>query len=400
MAVGRALVAAVLAGAASLAASAYAASMEIGDRRLFATGPAATVPVPPEFLPAGVRAPAAQSPLTAGQHDALAAALWRNPLDQRLVNLLYVDAVRTGRDRTGKQASGRGAQTLGRLGWRYTQAQQNLMLRAALEERFPEVVDRADGLLRRQKMTDQAIAMLMAMEAIPQVHGLVVDKLLGDPLWRHDYLLRIAAQTPPQILDARIRTMRSLLSDPGDVSRAELAPTLQALIGSGRPRAAYDLWTQKAGPARANLVRDPAFRAATANAGDTTAIPFEWRFSQNLGYAASAGPDGATIIWDGRGVPVFMSQLVPVRPGRSYLLAITGRADSGRLADLIAPTLACGRASVAFAPIGTMTDNTRWRSGPVPPDCEMAELTIGGSVDTGAQATTMDIGRIVLQPAG
>lgn len=395
---GPALIVGMVAGGTSLAAAVWAGSLQANAAVLSASRPAQTVPIPREFMPSGMRVPALQPPLTADQRDRTRVALWRDPLDQKLVNTLYVDAVR----RAGNNAATRPAvRTLAGLGWRYTPAQQNLMMRAAYDARFGDVIDRADALLRRQKLTDQAITMLVAMEAIPQVHDMVVGKLLGEPMWRHDYLLRIGPQAPTQILDARIHTMRVLLRKPDGVSRAELAPTLQALVGAGRARDAYDLWAMKAGaPGRGNLIRDPDFRFAAALAGDDTAIPFEWRMNQSLGYSADANGNGATVTWDGRGVPVFMNQLVLVTPGRSYMLTIEGRADVGALRPLLVATLGCGAVSIAFVPVDGPEGAARFRSAPIPSGCDIADVAIGGDVDAGRRAVVMEIGRVALQPAG
>jgi hypothetical protein len=388
----------MLAGAASLAAAVWAGTMQANVTALFTSNPATIIPFPKAFLTAGNAPPPTRLPLTAEQLNRLRGALWGDPLDQKLVNLLYVDAVRTGKSDADIRLM---ARTLARLGWRYTQAQQNLMVGAALDTRFPEMVDRADGLLRRQKLSDQTIIMLIAMEAVPQVHGLVVDKLLADPIWRHDYLLRIGTQAPAQILEARLQTMRTLLRSPVGARRAELVPIIQALVANGRGRAAYKLWEIKAGrTSERNLLRDPRFQTAAETASEETVIPFEWHLNQNLGYSTDASHEGVTINWDGHGVPVFINQLVPVDQGRSYMLTIQGHADSGKLQDLLAPSFGCGQGAVPFTPVGSSGATVRYRSGPVPVGCDMADLLIAGSVDAGLRGTTMDIAWVALQPAG
>lgn len=384
-------------GLVSLAASAYAASLDKIEQRLLATRPETAAPIPKAYLPAGVLSPSSRPPLTPEQRILLRSALWQNPLDQRLVNFVYVDLVR---GREGGAGTLKAAAVLGRLGWRFTPAQQNLMVRAALERRFPEVVDRADSLLRRQKLTDQAIAMLTAMEGIPSVHNLVVRKLSGRPMWRQDYLLRIGAQSSPQLLDARVKTLHVLLASPQGVSRTELAPALDALVATGRGLAAYALWELKAGKRTgANLVRDPRFQAAASSTGDPFASPFEWRMHQDLGYSADISSQGVTISWDGRSVPVFLNQLVPVAPGGSYVLKIEGHSDSGKLSELLSPSIGCGQVNVGFTAGEEGNGVASFRSGPVPADCRLGNLSISGAIDSGARAATIDIGQMHLQRA-
>lgn len=393
-----ALIAGIGAGVGTLVAAAWLGSMQIDGQLLNASMPARTVPVPPELIPAGATLPPMPPPLTLGQVRQLRAALWRDPLDAALVNILYVDAVR----KRGAGAATRSiARTLALLGWRHSFAQQNLMLRAAIDQRFNEVIDRVDGLMRRQKATDQAITMLIAMETLPQVHKAVVAKLLGRPMWRYEYLVRIGPQAPALFLDARYDTVRTLLSAPGGMSRAELAPSVQSLVANGRAHAAYLLWSRKAGPISGiNVLRDSEFHTAAALSGNDTVIPFEWQFNQSLGYSADANGQGVSINWDGRGVPVFMTQLVPVVSGRSYRLSVEGHADSGNFADMLAPTLTCGQAVITFNAVGYADGRTTFMSAPVPAGCDMATFAIGGNVDSGARAVTMEIDRVALQRAG
>lgn len=392
----RSLIFGLSVGAVSLGAAGWSAAQHADAMSLAASRPAQAVPPPREFVPPGTRVSGVPTPLTASQRQRLSAAIWRDPLDQRLFNYLYVDKIRTA---GAGAASLPAARALARLGWRYTPAQQNLMLRSAVDGRFGDVIDRADALLRRQKLTDQAITMLVAMEAIPQVHQTVVDKLLGDPMWRHDYLVRIGARAPTQILDARLDTMRVLLRTPDDVSRAELAPTLEALFANGRGRDAYQLWARKAGPRRAgNALRDGNFREAVSLTGDELRVPFEWRLNQNLGFSTNAEGRGVVINWDGRGVPVFMTQVVPVLPGRRYAATIRGRSDSGELSQLLSPSLICGQVTVTFDAVAGGAGGARFQSAPVPARCDVAVFALNGAVDAGRRAASMDIGQIVLRP--
>lgn len=393
---GAALASGIVVGVISLAAAVWSGMLRTDTMMLAASKPAQITPPPRAFVPPNMAVPPIQPRLTARQRQQIRSELWRSPLDQQLVDYLYVDAVR---------ADGNSAATLpvarllAELGWRYTPAQQNLMLRAAIDGRFADVIDRADALMRRQKLTDQAMTMLMAMEAIPQVHDLVVDKLLGDPMWRYDYLLRISPQSLPQVVDARFRTLRVLLRTPDGVSRAELAPALYALVAQERGVDANILWTLKAGKRQGdNVLRDGDFRMAAQLSGEEVHIPFEWKLNQNLGYSADAGGRGVIVNWDGRGVPLFMSQLVSVQPGRSYVLSIDGNTDSGSLQTLLSPTLDCGAVKQVFAPVGGRGERAQFQSAAVPKGCDIATLGIGGDIDAGRRAVSMDIARVVLRP--
>ena len=383
-------------GAASLGAALYAQSIPLSADRLLAGAPGHIVPPPPELVPQGVSVPPMPKQLTAAQRKQLSSSLWYEPLSQKLVNLLYVDTVVT----TGRNQSSRAvARILAALGWRFTQAQQNLMLHDALEGQFVGVLDHADALLRRQKLMQEAMQMLLNMEAVPQVHHLVVERLLTSPWWRTAYLQRIAPQTPANIIEARRQTMLTLIQSPAGVTRVELSEILGALVATGRGRAGYALWRQYVGePLDNQLVYDPQFKHAAA-ARSEDRFPFEWHLNQNVGYSAVAGPQGAMISWDGRGVPVFMNQMVPVTPGARYLLSIEGSASGGRLQELFAPTLGCSEAILPFSvQAGNAGKIAVFQSPPVPKGCTLANLAIAGRVDTGARNVTINVHRITLRP--
>lgn len=379
----------------SLGAASYSAAMQIEyNRVLAATRSSQIVPLPAGALPAGSKAPASR-PLEATSRQAITQLVWRDPLNPRLANLLYVDAVQT----AGSTTQARQAAFLSQLGWRFTPAQQNLMVRAALMGNYDQVLDRVDALLRRQKLPGPAYAALNAMEALPDAQGKLIARLQGQPLWRRDYLAVIGSQSPPALLDGRLRTLRTLLATPTGMSREEMAPSLIALDATGRSRAAHQLWLRRAGLPGSDLLYDPDFRQASAVAGTSdTVTPFEWRLGQGLGYSTTPSLEGVMISWDHRGVPIFLSQRVPLAPGRQYVLAVRAHSDTGEAQPLLMPALTCGVVSVSPTGVDVRGEESRYRFGPLPPACDMATLTLGGRLDSGTATTTMTVKRVALLP--
>lgn len=393
------LVAGILVGGVSLAATAWTASARVAEVRAPAVLGSPLVPVPAALLPAGTPRQPARPPLTGAQRRLLAVALWRSPLNQPLVDYLYVDAVQSGRS---PATIARAARLLAATGWRYTPAQQNLLMRAAIDGRFADTIDRAEGLLRRQKLTAVAIAMMSAMEAIPQTRPLIVRKLEANPGWRPAYLGSIKPETAPAVLTARVATTAALLRTPAGVTRYELGGLLTALVANGRAREAYALWRQQAGPDRSgNLASDGDFATATRRLGQSDVqYPFEWSLGQDIGYSTQLSPGaGVAISWDGRGAPVFLSQRVPIRPGQGYALRIDGRVEEqGTIATTLAPMLTCGNASVMFDLVAGDRSSARYAVAALPRACDMATLTIGGSVDSGTGNRTIVVQRVTLTP--
>jgi hypothetical protein len=376
----------------SLAAAGYSAWTQIVYVNLIHAAPAAHIaPLPEGVLPPGVAMPPAQPELGKDARTALESALWRDPLDPRLFNLVYADAVRTGLPEAVVQ---RDADILAKLGWRFVPAQQNLIMRAGLDNDPIALLDRVDALLRRQRLA----ALCNAVEANPQTQNLVIDRLRSRPMWRHGYLGAIGPQTPPEVLAARVRTLNVLLRSPGGVNREEMAPSLIALAATGNGRDASRLWARLVGGrADSNLVFDPDFHRAAEHAsmGDS-GIPFEWRVGQDLGYSGQVTTNGVTINWDRRGVPTFLSQLLPVQPGSSYRLAIRGRSDGGALGNLLTPTIICGNMIVELSLVAERLGEAVYRSPPLPKACDMGTLAINGRIDTGAGSVNIDITHVAL----
>ena len=391
---------AAAAGLLSLATAGYSVAVQLQGARLLDGHPTAHLaPLPDDATPSGSVLPPTKPVLTARERETLARALWFNPVDPKFFNLLHTESIRLGEPATLLR---RHRDLLSRLGWRYTTAQQNLLLHAAIEERYDDVIDRADALLRRQKLPALSYELLWTLEAMPGTQAKVVRRLRASPPWRRNYLSVISPQTPEPRLAARIATMDALTVASGGLSREEMAPSLVALAAAGRGRDAHRLWLRR-GEQRdgRNLIYDPEFRRAAALAGNTDlSIPFEWRLNQALGYAAQVATGGVTINWDGRGVPVFLSQTVAVAPGRRYALSVQGRSSGGRLSTSLTPALSCGAKTVSFARAGSGPGEALYQSEPLPSECDMATLTIAGALDSGTGSVDLDIARIVLERIG
>lgn len=367
--------------AVSLALSSCSLWLQVMDHRLIAGSSAQqVVPLPGGVASATTAPPPFDPPLTTAQRNGLTAALVREPLSQRYFNILYVDLIRT-RVRNNQMAA---TMLLARLGWRLSIAQVNLMLWGALNQHYGLVADRAEALLRRQKFVPIAVSLLAQMEATPIGHGLVVRKLRQKPYWKKQYLSSIQPNAPRAMLLPRIATLRALLASSTPIEKSEIAPTLMTLLANGHERDAYDLWRRWVRwPQGTDAVADGRFEHAAALFGSSDpVIPFEWQFRQDLGYAAVPTAAGVTINWDGRGVPAFMTQQVPVQVGARYLLTITGNSGRGPLGTLLAPSLACGQRTIAFTPIESPSGRARYRSDVMPDVCDIATLAIDGQVDT------------------
>jgi hypothetical protein len=384
---------AAVAGIVSIAGAGYSIWQQVSQQLLLTTlAEAQLAPIPEGIVPPGAELPPEHPPLSGAQRAELDRAMWHTPLDPKLFNSFFADQARRNQP---VAAIERNAGILAQLGWRYTPAQQNLILRAISAERLIEVVDRVDGLLRRQKQPALSYVILNTMEGIPQIHQRVVDKLLARPAWRSDYLSVIAPQSPPALLDARVRTIDRLLRAPGGMSRREIAPSLFALTASDRARDAHRLWMRRTGTGDARNLYDPRFREAFRLVGqDALNIPFEWRFTQDLGYSVQPTGQGITIDWDRRGVPAFLAQEIPLTPAERLILTVQGQSSAGTLGKLLAPTITCGSKTLRLTAIEEGGGGARFRSAAIPEECDVGTLSINGAVDTGSGNVTIDLRQI------
>lgn len=348
-------------------------------------------------LPPGVTVP--PTPRASDEQMAkLDQALVRDPLDPRLLNLHFVQ--RTLREGSASPAVQSELQLVSRLGWRHTPAQQNLMVRAALENRLGEVLDRIDALLRRQRATPQIFNFLGVVEATPEFRPLVIKRLSDRVPWRESYLMNGGNLSDPRAIDARFATLETLLDRGHSLTRREIGPFLTSAVAAGRGERAYRLWTRQArqtGPA-GSVVFDADFRHAQALGPRPVAtIPFEWQFSSGLGYrAAPSGRDrgGASLSWDGRGAPEFMYQLVRLQPGRAMLTVTAGEADTASQA--LAFALRCPSTNAEFELAGAADGTLRYVADARRLDCGVARLTVEGRPLGTSGPVTIHLARVEL----
>lgn len=96
---------------------------------------------------------------------------------------------------------------------------------------------------------------------------------------------------------------------------------------------------------------------------------------------------------------MFLSQTVPVRPGRRYTLNFQGSADGDALGRLLSPVLLCGTQTVRFELEGAPEGQARYRTPSLPDDCDMGLLTINGTLDSGSGPVNMILNQVVLRLA-
>ncbi len=275
-------------------------------------------------------------------------ALMAAPLKQSIYNAhLVVEAAKMpGLDLRAPLA------VLRRLGWRDPTSVQNMISNALVTTDLADIAEAGDALLRQDVLIDEATGLMVLLEAFPETWPSVAKKLAQDVPWRYRYLEKGGLLSTPEQLDGRLRTL-SMLQARGDLlKRQELAPFVTLMTDQGRVLEARRLWIAHTGE-KADLLLDPMFTGALKQSllGLPT-TPFEWNFQGGVGYVADITTDGmqgarGSIQWDGRSVPLFLTQRTGAKPGR-YQLNVKVEGEPIEFSRRIGFRLRCDAGAVPF----------------------------------------------------
>lgn len=247
--------------------------------------------------------------------------LLANPLQPDLLHGLIATRVL---QRNAKTLSAAERSAMVSLGWQSTVIQVDLFSDGLSRGDEKAVLTRIDGLLRRGKMTDQFVSVLVQIEQnSAQARGILVDMLTDRPSWRRAFLIApVGFAGRPAIL-ARAATLDNMFKRRLAPRREELAPVVNGLAAMSESELAEGLWRKfhRIGPA-APRPFDPNFTGLASNPldGQYQTMAYEWQAGSGPGYSAQAtktGPNDAilNIRWDGRAAPVFIRQRLISPPG-------------------------------------------------------------------------------------
>lgn len=241
------------------------------------------------------------------------------------------------------------------LGWRDTVAQQNLIADAIIRQDVGTLVASADSLLRRNTVILEATQVMNLAEAYPETWPQVFALLKDRVDWRYAYLERAGSMTVPAVLDGRAKTLTALMRAGDRLEGQEVRPFVFALVNAGRIAEADRLWRAYTND-NSNLIHDSQFRQALAlGSSPATPHPFLWSLGSGYGYSVGIDPNGlgsavVTLQWDGRGVPVFLSQMTSAKPGR-LRLRIKVEGDQKAFGERIGARLRCDDLLTPLLPV-------------------------------------------------
>lgn len=329
-------------------------------------------------------------------------ALAANPLNQQAVNGVIAAGMRATNDRARAL---RETAILRELGWRNTNALQNLLWRGGTTGDLPLVMDTFDALLRRERLLGEIYPILNLMTTDPAFRDLLTRRLLADPPWRRYYFQSASDLTTPAEIEGRYLVMSRVQAGGDRLLRNEVAPILPKLISIGQAQDALRLWSAHIGGATSPLTDLNFAVAATPLPGDALPISFEWQLGSGSGYSVDADRDQqgsfVRIDWNGRGAPSFISQNTTAQSGR-YRFQVTGDAATGAVSDWLGLRFTCPSGDVAeFAPVSTRNPGQGVRfTWEASVGCDNPRLELYGRPQAGTTASSIIFRTVRLERVG
>lgn len=204
------------------------------------------------------------------------------PLDQRLLNAYMVNLYTHGRDTSGEKSL-LIEQLVREAGFRYTPAQQNLLILDAERGEFTDLMRRADALLRRNKLRNEVFAMFRAGQPDLRFRKALALSIAADPEWRGAYFGSIGRTVSDYEGQSWVQLANDLAVKNSPIVRSEASPVLFSLTGDKNYFTAYALWNALSPRLRSRNFRDTLFRTFSSRRGMVVydALPFEWIFDES-----------------------------------------------------------------------------------------------------------------------
>ena len=270
--------------------------------------------------------------MNAAQLASAKRALSRQPLDQALLNAVFVSDVRNGTTDLQRQAY---VNALARMGWRHTPTQQNLLFEAAQRNDLQSALDHMDALLRRNQLDEQIMLLLSQLEADSVGRKLMAERLASDPGWRTRYFEFADPLANPEILEARLLLFDFMATKDMPVDPIEKRATAAALFNAGRREDVANLARGLMSADRQDrLLFDPEFDqwlGYNINRRWET-MPQDWRLTNRPGVTSQIVSEEwssrLVLRWDGRGAPVMARTMTFLKQGEKPRLEVSLSAGS------------------------------------------------------------------------
>lgn len=264
-----------------------------------------------QLLAGGQAAPAA---------DLARAMVIANPVDDRALRVFGLATEKLGQRDRGA-AIMRQAAT---LGWRDTPTQLWMLHDAAVRNDPVTVIQRADGLARRNRSGEITRAVFLAAITEPSLRAAFIDSLARRPMWRGAFFADVRQFLPATSAPAMEALFREMRAKGLNVSAVEQLSYVVRLVDLGEFEHARRVWAKAFAIPATRLATSPFdgnFTLAAARAPDAPTSPFEWVLDPNLTGTVTFTDKGLSLPADLIGGTAIASQVLVLPPGDHLLSA-------------------------------------------------------------------------------
>ncbi len=225
------------------------------------------------------------------------------------------------------------------LGWRDTPTQLWAIKDAAVRDDAVTVVQRADGLARRNRSGDVTRGIFLAALGEPRLRAALVDSLAGQPMWRGAFFADIHQRLPASLADGVETLFQDMRARDLAVTPVERLSYVDRLVDLGQVARAHRFWARSFAIPSDRLTRmpyDPRFTLAAKRPADTPTSRFEWMLNPDLAgtvtFGGDTGGSALAIPADITGGTVIASQVLILAPGTHNVAAQLGGSGSAAAA--------------------------------------------------------------------
>ncbi|QSB45319.1 hypothetical protein IDJ81_04105 [Tsuneonella flava] len=228
----------------------------------------------------------------------------------------------------------RGWALLDRMGYRHSDAQVNLMIRAAAATDVMGVARHADALVRRDKFASQATSHLLALEQSPEGKRAIVAVMAGSPPWATHYLSDLSHVSGTGALEHRVGLLQQL-DHSAPIPASALAAAMQKAVDYQAPAALNALASIAKGD-RGKLGLNTLSPANFVPNSGEPQFPIVWHFPQTRHLQSHPTPSlfaSMQVEWDGSSTATIAHRAILVpreEPDRSFGIAL----EAAGLTDL------------------------------------------------------------------
>ncbi|HEY8604272.1 hypothetical protein [Tsuneonella suprasediminis] len=220
----------------------------------------------------------------------------------------------------------RGWTLLDRMGYRHSDAQVNLMIRAAAAANVAEVARHANALMRRDKFASQATSHLLVLEQSAEGKRAIVATIAGSSPWATRYLSDLSHVSGTGALEHRVGLLQQL-DHSGPIPASALAATMRKAVDYQAP-AVLDTLARIANVERGKLSLNAQSPANFVPNSGEPQFPIGWHFPQTRhlqSYPTHAPFAGMQVKWDGSSSATIAQRAILVpreEQGRSFGVAL------------------------------------------------------------------------------